>query len=310
MGDRPTWEEAQSAAEAARRGDVTGSSRYNPFTGRLEGADFETNVSDPKTFQYTYKDEETGEELTGSTTSTTAINRTPMGVNIPKDYSSIRINTATLAGVYGASDPNSLTYNERVARNMVPDYSRLPVNEQNLFQAVAESTGGRSGRALYERLVETSYDMSTQGEYRSPQALAWEIGQQYGFDGSGGEGSGGSRGSGAYTGPRASITVQAESDINATANALAMEMIGRTLSEKELARVTRRIRSAEMEQPQVTTGSAARTVTTQGLTAQGREDILRDVIAQRPEFESYQLDTTVMDAMNSYIQEKRAVIDV
>lgn len=124
------------------------------------------------------------------------------------------------------------------------------------------------------------------------------------------DGSGSRGGSGAYTGPRASITVQAESDINATANALAMEMIGRTLSEKELARVTRRIRSAEMDQPQVTTGDIKRTVTTQGLTAQGREDILREVIAERPEFESYQLDTTVMDAMNSYIQEKRAVIDV
>ena len=123
------------------------------------------------------------------------------------------------------------------------------------------------------------------------------------------DGSGG-RGGGAYTGPRQSITLMAESDINATANALALEMIGRPLNDKELDRVTRRIRGAEMAQPQVTTGDVKRTVTQQGLTAQGREDILREVIASRPEFESYQLDTTVMDAMNSYIQEKRAVIDV
>jgi len=117
-------------------------------------------------------------------------------------------------------------------------------------------------------------------------------------------------GSAAYTGPRASITVQAESDIRATANALALEMIGRPLNDRELARVTKRMRTAEQEQPQVTTGNVARTVTTQGLTAQGREDILREVIAKRPEFEQYQLDTTVMDAMNAYIQEKRQVIDV
>lgn len=304
MADRPTWEEAQSAAEAARRGDVTGSSRYNPFSGRLEGADFETDVSDAKTFNYT--DPDTGEQK--SMTSTTAISTTPMGVNIPKNYSSIRVNTATLAGVYGASDPNSLTYNERVARNMIPDYSRLPANEQNAFQLVAEATGGRTGRALYERLSESSYDMSLRGNYASPQSLMYGIGQQYGVDFSSMPKSKGKKGP--YTGPRASITVQAESDINATANALAMEMIGRTLTDKELSRVTKRIRSAEMNQPQVTTGDVKRTVTTQGLTAQGREDILREVIAQRPEFESYQLDTTVMDAMNSYIQEKRAVIDV
>jgi len=121
---------------------------------------------------------------------------------------------------------------------------------------------------------------------------------------------GGSRGAAAYTGPRASITVQAESDIRATANALALEMIGRPLNDRELARVTKRMRTAEQEQPQVTTGNVARTVTTQGLTAQGREDVLRDVIAKRPEFEQYQLDTTVMDAMNAYVQEKRQVIDV
>jgi len=121
---------------------------------------------------------------------------------------------------------------------------------------------------------------------------------------------GGTSGRGAYTGPRESITVQAESDIRATANALALEMIGRPLNNKEIERVTKRMRTAEQEQPQVTTGNVARTVTTQGLTAQGRQDILRDVIAKRPEFEQYQLDTTVMDAMNSYVQEKRQVIDV
>jgi hypothetical protein len=113
-----------------------------------------------------------------------------------------------------------------------------------------------------------------------------------------------------YTGPRASVVQQAESDINATANALALEMIGRPLNQKELNRVTKRIRTAEVEQPTISTGGKAMTVQQQGLTAQGREDILREVIAKRPEFEKFQLDTTVMDAMNAYVQEKRAVIDV
>lgn len=300
------WEEAKAQSEAAERGDITGSSRYNPFTGRLEGADFDTQVSDAKTF--TYRDPNTGETKTA--TSTTAITETPTGVNLPKDYSKIRVNTSTLQGVYGASDPNSLTYNERVARNMVPDYARLPVGEQNMFQLVAEATGGRSGRALYERLVESSYDDSIRGEYRSPQSLVYGMAQQYGVDLSSTPGGGGSGSSGAYTGPRESVTVMAESDIRATANALALEMIGRPLNDKEIERVTKRMRTAEQEQPQITRGTAARTETVQGLTAQGRQDILRDVISKRPEFEKYQLDTTVMDAMNAYVQEKRQVVDV
>ena len=126
----------------------------------------------------------------------------------------------------------------------------------------------------------------------------------------GGDDGAGSRGAGGYSGPRASVVQQAESDINATANALALEMIGRPLNQKELNRITKRIRTAEVEQPTITSGSPARTVQQQGLTAQGREDILREVIAKRPEFEKFQLDTTVMDAMNAYVQEKRAVVDV
>jgi len=124
------------------------------------------------------------------------------------------------------------------------------------------------------------------------------------------DGSGSGSGSGGYTGPRTSVVQQAESDINATANALALEMIGRPLNQKELNRVTKRIRTAEVEQPTISSGGKAMTVQQQGLTAQGREDILREVIAKRPEFEKFQLDTTVMDAMNAYVQEKRAVIDV
>ena len=300
------WDKAKAAAAAAERGDVTGSSRYNPFTGRLEGSDFDTNVSDAKTFTYT--DPDTGE--TKTTTSTTAITTTPMGVNIPKDYSRIRVNTSTLQGVYGASDPNSLTYNERVARNMIPDYSSLSENERQMFQLVAEADGGRSGRALYERLSESSYDMSMRGEYASPQSLAYGMAQQYGVDLSSMPRGGESGSGGAYSGPVSSYTIQAESDIRSTADALALEMIGRPLTDKELQRVTRRIRTAEQEQPTITSGRGARRVTEEGLTAQGRQDILREVIAERPEFESFQLDTTVMDAMNEYIQEKRAVIDV
>lgn len=114
---------------------------------------------------------------------------------------------------------------------------------------------------------------------------------------------------GPYTGPRESITVMAESDINATANALALEMIGRPLNEKELTRVTKRIRGAEMAQPQVTTGDVKRTVTEQGLTAQGREDILREVIASRPEYEQYQVDTTVLDTMLSEFKKREQMVN-
>lgn len=122
---------------------------------------------------------------------------------------------------------------------------------------------------------------------------------------SGSAASGGGRGG--YSGPTVSRTVQAESDIRATANALAIELIGRPVDDKELERITKRLRTAEMEQPQVTVSTPGSSVTKQGLTAQGREDILREVISKNPEYEKFQVDTTVLDAMSDFIDRKKEI---
>jgi hypothetical protein len=176
---------------------------------------------------------------------------------------------------------------------------------QNLLTDLRRVTGSELGtylgqRDAYYRILQAA----ASGDVNAADILKGDLGS---FDP---DGSGSGSGLGGYSGPRASVVKQAESDINATANALALEMIGRPLNQKELNRITKRIRAAEVEQPTITSGSPARTVQQQGLTAQGREDILREVIAKRPEFEKFQLDTTVMDAMNAYVQEKRAVVDV
>ena len=67
------------------------------------------------------------------------------------------------------------------------------------------------------------------------------------------------------------------------------------------------MRRAEQEQPTVTTSVPGRTVTQQGLTAQGREDILREVISQNPEYERFQVDTTVLDSMLDFVNKKKQV---
>lgn len=117
---------------------------------------------------------------------------------------------------------------------------------------------------------------------------------------------GGGSGSGGPT-TRRDITYMAESDIDATANAIALELIGRPLDQKEIDRVTKRMRKAEATMPSVTTYSSGGSVTQQGLTSQGREDILREVIAQNPEYEQFQVDTTVLDAMSDFIDRKKEI---
>lgn len=114
-------------------------------------------------------------------------------------------------------------------------------------------------------------------------------------------------GSGRYKGPQRTITEMAESDIQKLANTIALDLIGRPVDQKEMDRIVRRMRRAEQDQPTVTTSVPGRTVTQQGLTAQGREDILREVISQNPEYERFQVDTTVLDSMLDFVNKKKQV---
>jgi hypothetical protein len=140
-----------------------------------------------------------------------------------------------------------------------------------------------------------------QGEKENVDVIDYILSQAE-AGGGGGDGSGGR-----YRGPVASRTMMAESDIRATANALAIELIGRPVDDKELDKITKRMRGAEIAQPQITTSTTGSSVTQQGLTSQGREDILRDVISKNPEFVDYQLDTTVMDLMLEDIETGKQV---
>lgn len=114
-------------------------------------------------------------------------------------------------------------------------------------------------------------------------------------------------GGGAYKGPVSSYTEMAESDVRATANEVAIELLGRPLDQDEFNRILRKTRKAEQEQPTVTTRSPGSTRTQQGLTAQGREDILREVISKNPDYQQFQVETTVLDAMLNFVNKKRQV---
>ena len=116
-------------------------------------------------------------------------------------------------------------------------------------------------------------------------------------------GAGGGRGGG-YAGPSRSVVVAAESDIRATADAVAMEMLGRGVTDEELQRIVRRTRSAERAQPQVTTSGPGMSVTEQGLTAEGRQDIVQNILAKKPEYAEFQKATTLMSWFDRALQER------
>jgi len=109
---------------------------------------------------------------------------------------------------------------------------------------------------------------------------------------------------GGYAGPSARVTMQAESDVKELADAVAVEMIGRAVSEEEMAKIIKRVRRAEVEQPTITSSRVASTTTQQGLTAQGRRDIIENIIAKKPEYGEFQKATTLMGWFDRALNER------
>lgn len=223
----------------------------------------------------------------------------------------------------GSSIPNP-TYAYYQPSDLAAAYKLLPPGQQAFYNVVAAATSNRAtGSGLFDDVLQEAERRNLYGDNRvGPMEIAAEIARKQGIIDDDGQytkkglallarETSDDDGSGRYDGPVSRVTLQAESDIESTANALALEMLGRTLNNDEIARVTKRIRTAEYAQPDVTTPTGpGGTVAQQGLTAEGRQQILRDVISQNPEFEQFQVDSTVMDATLDYIKKKRAVVDV
>ena len=224
------------------------------------------------------------------------------GVSVPKTWDRIYSDTSTLQGIAGVSDPRSYTWRESRQPSDVPNYYALSSNERDLFNAAAKSIHPlKTGEAFYGELIKASYDLSLAGIYKSPQELAFDA-----YEGSPGgaqDGSGRS-GSGRYTGPTATTTLANERDLRATADAVASTVIGRGITDDEFQKVLKQVRSAERAQPTVTTSGVGSSVTQSGLSAQGRQDIIRDALMKGPEAEDYSKATTMMDVFYKALESR------
>jgi hypothetical protein len=119
---------------------------------------------------------------------------------------------------------------------------------------------------------------------------------------------GGSRGGGGgvsrYTGPVSSVTLMNERDLRSTADAVASTVIGRAITEEEFSKILKQVRSAERTEPTVSTQGIASSVTQSGLSAEGRQDIIRDALMKGPEAEDYAKATTMMDIFNKALESR------
>lgn len=194
------------------------------------------------------------------------------------------------------------------------EYANLAWNDfspeqQQAITAVAKARGSGSstGKGLWETAVAMAERDYREGRQSTPMDYLNSWMSAPGAASGGSDSSGG--GGGGYSGPVATTTLLDDRDVDRTANALALELIGRPLSDKELAKVTARLRTEERANPTITTPGTGTSLTQSGLSAEGRADVLREVIAENPEYRQFQVDNTVLDTMLSELNKREQMVN-
>lgn len=226
-----------------------------------------------------------------------------------------RADESDVSKVFAGEIPVPL-YDSGIRRQSV---GRIPV-EQTREQALAEfgAFSDRDRRRLARLAeaagVDTKFSSlqwfwqqgvnNAQAAYAAGQRVSpWEYLESWSQEEGSIARSAGFGGGGGYSGPRETVTLANERDLRTTADSVAAEVLGRPVTDDEFERVLKRVRKAERSEPTVTTSGVGRTVTESGLTAQGRQDIITEMLMQGPEAEDFMKATTMMDAFYKALSE-------
>ena len=104
---------------------------------------------------------------------------------------------------------------------------------------------------------------------------------------------------------RYSIDNANEEDIYTLAQGLAMEMIGRPISEKQFNKLLTRVRKEENDSPTITRTSGNRTTTEAGITTEERKSVMAELLQENPGWRQHQMSQGVLDALTRNIQQAK-----
>ncbi len=244
--------------------------------------------------------------------------RAPTGAWVPRPAGSQGFtNTSTPVGIANASDFNSPQYNYTVPVSQLEGALNAEETNSGLFEIVAAGRGnGSSANGVFQSYVAESARLGAQGQRVTPQQLAYQEALDKGWIKDGqvtvqqpsGPGSRGPSGGGSG-GPSTSMsyTQLGEADLQDLANQIGMTMVGRGVTDDEMAKILKRVRAVEAKRPQVTSSNGAGSSTTQqGVTNSDRQDVIENILAKNPQYGDYQKATTMMDwfgnALNARLQ--------
>lgn len=102
-----------------------------------------------------------------------------------------------------------------------------------------------------------------------------------------------------------SIDKANEEDIYTLAQGLAMEMIGRPITEKQFDKLLKRVRKEEQASPTITRRSGNTVTTEAGITTEERQSVMAELLQENPQWRQHQMSQGVLDALTRNIQEAK-----
>jgi hypothetical protein len=95
-----------------------------------------------------------------------------------------------------------------------------------------------------------------------------------------------------------------EDDVRLLANNLSEEMIGRRINDKEFEKLLSKVRKEEQANPTVTTRTGKTSRTSGGVTTESRNEAMREVLVENPEFKEFQMGEGALRYTQRYIEEQ------
>lgn len=188
------------------------------------------------------------------------------------------------------NNPWSSAYNTWQTKSQLEgSWVRLTPQEQQLFNGIAAGRGhGSTGPGVYADMIAES--VASGSAQKTPVQIALEAVQagRLPYAASGSSGSGGSGGSKTTS----SVSYMDKGSAEMLLNKLAVDKLGRNLTDQELKKYTAEFHSQEAKNPTVTTSSTGSSVSQQGM---ADADIANKILMNNPSFSDNVLKTDVVD---------------
>lgn len=252
----------------------------------------------------------------GSSTASAADNRGQVAMGTP-----IAENLQTWP--VGASRPGMYTYYSQYYHyvpvttaqggNLV---NTLPRWQWDLFNAVAQARGGMSNvnSVFDEYAARSAYETGFGRNYSPTDLLLADLADgrvTLGEDGSSSGGGGYYGGGGGYGGGGSvgSVNLTNPDDARAVINQMALQMLGRTVTEREFKQYYKSLTELEMSKPQtvrmdVDADGNPVQVVEGGLGAEGRTAALEESLRGAKDFNEYTIGSQSVNLMTQYLQER------